>query len=689
MTGPISLQQLERLSELLASVPNHSARSTTKYRPFESYLANVLRTAEDSIYTAYVSKAGNASVRFDQSSKPRHAKLLIAVVEPPKNEHPMRTIEALERYCAEKRPDAEFLCILASSENSWRPYAAIFVANDDPPLLMPFIEGVSGLRVFPQTPMLAASDPEPSAATLQFIVMPKDLRPTRVAYPYVALVPDDWSDPVDPPGVPYQTMFSMYFRPNRQENEFIGEVKLLREGQSGGQTVLPPRPFEKLDSSYCSLGQSYGYYETLRTLPDVIRKKILGGLRDTVYNEDIRQKFEREPGFRESLARTGKAERALQDAVALFADDGGRARGGLSFAFSTNVGGGPFQVDFSFSQRPDLPGRINAVIGYNGTGKTRLLAHIALIATADRRQREEFEPRYGRIVGNAPFRFSSVIAVSYSAFDTFVLPSSFWQSVEERRHAAIRLRQKGEVGGYAYCGLRRPDVDEPSREPRELKSIDELAEEFQLAFDQARSHEKRRLLHEAISIIFQEPSFGRMGLGSSLAGDGVLEWINENFGSLSTGHKIAVNILVQVIAHSEPLSLVLIDEPESHLHPSLLAALVRALNVVLDGVDSYAVVATHSPVVLQEIPRRYVRILQRFGDTTGVASPSIETFGENVGYLTSNVFHLDSTETDYHAVLKQLATTRTLDEIEELFDDEMSAQARAYVLGFLRAEGRL
>lgn len=47
----------------------------------------------------------------------------------------------------------------------------------------------------------------------------------------------------------------------------------------------------------------------------------------------------------------------------------------------------------------------------------------------------------------------------------------------------------------------------------------------------------------------------------------------------------------------------LIDEPEGHLHPPLLSAFVRALSELLVNRNGVAIIATHSPVVLQEVPR--------------------------------------------------------------------------------------
>lgn len=59
-------------------------------------------------------------------------------------------------------------------------------------------------------------------------------------------------------------------------------------------------------------------------------------------------------------------------------------------------------------------------------------------------------------------------------------------------------------------------------------------------------------------------------------------------------------------------TLVLIDEPESHLHPPLLSAFIRALSDLLLDRNGLSIIATHSPVVLQEVPKRCVWKINRF-----------------------------------------------------------------------------
>jgi AAA15 family ATPase/GTPase len=681
VTDPTSTRnQLEQINLLLQNV-DHSAKSNRKYRALEGYLGQVFGIPASSIYAAYVSKAGNTRVRFDQSDRAQQARLLIALVDPPSTEPAMRSVRALERFCASKRPDAEIL-VLHHDRDSWRPYAVIFAASDEAPLLQSIVASYEDIRVLPQTPLLDNKGLKVRPSSIRFIAMDSRTTPRGLRYPLVVLYRDEWADDS------YETLFSVYLYQDPGDRQLLGEVKILKKGQRGGRTPMPTGVVKGLGPQYCSLGQAYSYYETIRSFPESIYRAIFRGLRDVVYLEDVRAEFEDESGYAASLARTGGADRALQDAGALFSEDVARPRRGMRFNFRTNVGGNPFEIDFSFDQSPSLPDRVNAVIGYNGCGKTELLANIAMVATSDLKARESIRGRqYGHIVNSRNVRFGSVITISYSAFDTFVLPDVFWETEDDKGLAPKRLEETGEVFGYAYCGLRKPGAGQTTGAPRGLKSIDELNDEFSRTLDKVRSSKIRAVyLDEALSIVRREPSFGRIGLNLDDARGGV-SWLTQ-FNGMSTGHKIVLNILVQIIGHSNPKSLILIDEPESHLHPSLLAALVRSLNTVLRRFDSYAIVATHSPVVLQEIPRKYVRILQRFDEKTQVVRPQSETFGENVGYLTTNVFHLDSTETDYHAVLKQLAAEKTIEEIEDLFDDEMSAQARAYVLGFMRSMRR-
>jgi ATPase subunit of ABC transporter with duplicated ATPase domains len=163
----------------------------------------------------------------------------------------------------------------------------------------------------------------------------------------------------------------------------------------------------------------------------------------------------------------------------------------------------------------------------------------------------------------------------------------------------------------------------------------------------------------------------------------------ELFRGLSSGHKIVLLTITRLVECVEERSLVLIDEPESHLHPPLLSAFVRALSELLVDRNGVAIIATHSPVVLQEVPRDCAWRLRRSGNVVEADRPMIETFGENVGTLTSEVFGLEVTNSGFHQLLAEaVAGHRTYAEVLEAFDDKLGSEARALVQTLLAVQAR-
>lgn len=447
----------------------------------------------------------------------------------------------------------------------------------------------------------------------------------------------------------------------------LGLVKILRAGQLTGPTPFEVNEFEALGDDYCSLGQDIEYYEKLAALPDEERVAFLRAIRDAATDSAISATFESEAGWGTSLLRFEQAEHTLASAGSLF-DGTEPSEGVVSFTHRSHDLGA--EIDFDFNDLNALPGRCKVLIGYNGVGKTRLLADLAR-ATSKVGQSPKL------LQGESESLFSAVVAVSYSAFDTFELPPT----------ADPMSNGRGDTDdastttyfGYTYCGLRRLENGQASSQ---LKSIQELTAELSTAFRTACTRDPNAL-SQALGDLEQDPSFGRSGLHLS-------EWVEvgelpyEKLVILSAGQKIVINIVVQLAAHLRKRSLVLIDEPETHLHPSLLAALLRATQRLLDGFDSFAIIATHSPVVLQEVPAKDVQVIERFGTIVRAVSPQLETFGAGLGELTHEAFGLDNSASDYRTVIRRLAKELSLDELEELFPLGLSSQARALAL---RARG--
>ena len=184
-----------------------------------------------------------------------------------------------------------------------------------------------------------------------------------------------------------------------------------------------------------------------------------------------------------------------------------------------------FFSDHSTEDMRPLPRRIIALIGRNGSGKSTLLSRIARVAfssPSDRMQPEiqalgAFEP--------GSIGFIKIIAISYSAFDNFIVPGL---DESERRQIADDIEKGG--GRYIYAGLRdivaevRDDLaaaedrqlsdDEPAqpaaddlRTATRLKSLVQLAEEFQRLIDQIAANDDNELLDAALVPLFADPSF--------------------------------------------------------------------------------------------------------------------------------------------------------------------------------------
>lgn len=149
------------------------------------------------------------------------------------------------------------------------------------------------------------------------------------------------------------------------------------------------------------------------------------------------------------------------------------------------------------------------------------------------------------------------------------------------------------------------------------------------------------------------------------------------FRRLSSGHSVVLLTITRLVELVEEMSLVLIDEPEGHLHPPLLSAFVRALSELLIDRNGVAIVATHSPVVLQEVPHSCVWVLNRTGLAARADRPELETFGENVGILTREVFGLEVVHTGFHRLISEAVQQGGYDQVVAQFGGRLGGEARS------------
>ena len=186
-------------------------------------------------------------------------------------------------------------------------------------------------------------------------------------------------------------------------------------------------------------------------------------------------------------------------------------------------------------------------------------------------------------------------------------------------------------------------------------------------------------------VLEHDPGFAALQLGDLAEADDLAGSAAELFDASSSGHKIVLLTMTRLVELVGERSLVLIDEPEAHLHPPLVAAFIQALSNLLSSRNGVAILATHSPVVVQEVPRNCVSLFFRTGDNIEIERPQGETFAENVGRLTSEIFRVELTDTGYHALIADaVRRSHSLQEAIDCFDGRLGAEGRSLIRALWR-----
>ena len=460
-------------------------------------------------------------------------------------------------------------------------------------------------------------------------------------YPAFSLTINNWDD--------YGTKCTFYLSYHRSDDEItkIGEVKILQK--SSQDTVLPD-DFHELSDEFISLGQDVEFYEELlRLAGDELSRDVLNSLNDIAWSPNKAEPFEGDSAYRNALFRENSAGNAFRFGRAIVLRESYDED--FSFTYVANIDGadGPFEVVVDFDETDDLPGRIVGVIGRNAVGKTQLMGALAKdLVQVGRVSQKSVDDKEKRFKGRRPI-FNRVITVSYSAFDKFIRP-------------------KNPQGSYFYCGI-RSDNGALSRTA--------LVENYKKNLHKISELGRRGDWVSFMSEVLDNDSEVFVNNLNNEIGD---ELNDRALSLLSSGQSILAHFVTALVAKIQKNTLVLFDEPETHLHPNAVAHLFDVLNHILKRYGSFAIIATHSPIVLQEIPRKRVILLTREGNSTISSGMSFETFGENVSELTRHVFDTASISNHYKKVLKRLSRNRTFDEVNALFDQGLSFNAKSYLL---------
>jgi predicted ATPase len=440
----------------------------------------------------------------------------------------------------------------------------------------------------------------------------------------ILLIWDNWND------FSYYTLFGINYVNSEGIDCEIGAVRIAHRGQKEGpdeKLLKIGDVFEKLDDIFFSLGTEDSYYETLGGISDEVRDFVLKGLNDVAFDTSLLNEVIDEEVTKYSLLRDISYKTVINQFNRIA--HGGARLTNYSFEYLLS-NEKENKIKFSVFANEFPPSNIQVIIGSNGVGKSYLLN--GMIDSVLNKHNS-----VGEFIFNTQYEndtFSNLICVTFSAFDEY----GFHQKNENPN---IK---------YHYIGLK-------NNNSKSDNTLNDFADDFTSSIGLIISSQKfgrwKTIIRELESdSLFKSENFIEYIEKSYNANS--KEKLEQKFKKLSSGHKIILLTITKLVELLQEKSLIFFDEPETHLHPPLLSSFIRAISKLLINRNAVCIMTSHSPIVLQEVPSSCVYKLSRMGYISKFEKPNLETFGENIGILTNEIFGLEVTESGFYKLLKEI-----------------------------------
>lgn len=119
---------------------------------------------------------------------------------------------------------------------------------------------------------------------------------------------------------------------------------------------------------------------------------------------------------------------------------------------------------------------------------------------------------------------------------------------------------------------------------------------------------------------------------------------------------------------------VLMDEPETHMHPNMIVDFIGLLDFLLEKTGSQALIATHSAYFVREVSNEQVAILSISDHRLVTDKPRLPTFGATVDSISQFIFQED-TEIRLSEKLYDKVKGKNFSDVEEQLGNEISLSA--------------
>lgn len=438
----------------------------------------------------------------------------------------------------------------------------------------------------------------------------------------------------------------------------------------GGDRNHPPPTLESLDMDYItSMGTTMDYYQWfVRHDYDFLIE-----LADINLPQAPKRRWAPLSVIQNGFLRGSAAKKVFAEVPSLF-DHSRPDKLNLSFEYATpiHVGEPPARIAVTLDPREDFPRRVNVIIGPNGAGKTTLLYNVA----RDLAEFAEGEQPPSRIVQPPQRAISRQIIVSNSPFDR-----SRWRELEGRR-------------SIAFVGLTYLQEGTASSVPDDLEG-DAWAQWLAATFSNRDSLVDALIPRvaqpnaAALASLLDDRQNWRVVLEGILpAGtiESLLRDPDKVFATLSSGQQAVVLSLSGLAAELDQEAIVLLDEPEAHLHPWHIAQYSRALHLLLEERRCFALIATHSAFFLKDVPTDCVHVVERLsshssptGHETRTHSLGVQSLGASEALLRREAFELKPGTGYWAEQFRRMRRNSAPSEISAAFDPPLEPEVEAMI----------
>ncbi|MEZ8448971.1 AAA family ATPase [Vibrio splendidus] len=507
----------------------------------------------------------------------------------------------------------------------------------------------------------------------------------------------------------YKVTFKLYHVSDGESNK-VGSLKLLIDGQEHTALYLyevgeaaTKNIFDVTEIigelKAVSLGESIDYYQKLSFVLGENQDKVdnlLSHLHDASYLFDSIAEFSQFEGYGETIGRDGETTKSL-------------IRKGYHVALGTYETETKFKlqldepsetmdpIKFKFNTSKEIAKtNINLLIGENGAGKSCVLKRITEVISGVHENSHSW-----------PF-FHKLIVTAYSPFESFYTKSQLLDLLDQKHDKPKRKRKSKDrrniqINKYAYIGFKDDRSNFNLNWPKEssVKSIKSI-----MKYDREENwwNEDTRLktLQDTLSLCMDFDSiavklnstgeFYKIKGHKTKSFNEKKEDFNEEEGlfflkndkpiNLSSGQEVFSYMIPSLVAEIEDESLIIIDEPELYLHPTLEVALINMLKKLLSETKSSAIIATHSPLIAREVARDGIVILKNNNGYTSAVKPEIQTYGESLEIIIGEAFEDFHTNKPFQSEIDQLKRKEGLDNIDSMlskYSTKIGDEALAYL----------